>query len=107
MPQTILSSLRHSTGAALHPRVDPVFSVPMKTAVAQQVPMQWGQIPGWLAADEEAQVTQDDRIVARILPAPAAPATPDFLARAQAVWGAASEGEPLSAMVSESRGDGL
>ena len=80
----------------------------MKTAVAQQVPQQWAQILGWLAADEEVQVTQDDRIVARILPAPAAPATPDFLARARAIWGTAPAGEPLSALVSESRGaDGI
>lgn len=79
----------------------------MKTAAAQQVPQQWSQILGWLAADEEVQVTQDDRIVARILPAPAAPATPDFLARARAIWGAAPAGAPLSELVSESRGDNL
>jgi len=79
----------------------------MKTAVAQQVPEQWGQILGWLAADEEVQVTQDDRIVARILPAAPAPATPDFLARARAIWGATPAGEPLSELVNESRGDAL
>ena len=80
----------------------------MKTAVAQQVPQQRGQILGWLAADEEGQVTQDDRIVARILPEPAVPATPDFLARARAIWGTAPAGESLSALVHESRGaDGV
>jgi antitoxin (DNA-binding transcriptional repressor) of toxin-antitoxin stability system len=76
----------------------------MKTAAAHQVTQQWTQILGWLAADEEVQVTQDDRIVARILPATAAPATPDFLARARAIWGPAPEGEPLSVVVDESRG---
>jgi antitoxin (DNA-binding transcriptional repressor) of toxin-antitoxin stability system len=99
-------------GAALHRRVIPVFSHSMKTAVAQQVPQQWTQILGWLAADEEVQVTQDDRVVARILPAPpapapATPATPDFLARACAIWGTAPAGEPLSALVDESRGAGV
>lgn len=80
----------------------------MKTAAAQQVPQQWPQILQWLAADEEIQVTQDDRVVARILPATdsPAPATPDFLARAQAVWGANPTGPALSALVSESRGEG-
>jgi antitoxin (DNA-binding transcriptional repressor) of toxin-antitoxin stability system len=78
----------------------------MKTATAQQVPQQWIEILGWLAADEEVQVTLEDRVVARIVPSPAAPATPDFLARARAIWGAAPAGEPLSALVDHSRGAG-
>jgi antitoxin (DNA-binding transcriptional repressor) of toxin-antitoxin stability system len=40
----------------------------MKTATIQQVPQQWAQILRWLASDEEVQVTQDERIIARILP---------------------------------------
>lgn len=40
----------------------------MKTATTQQVPQQWAQILRWLASDEEVQVTQDERIIARILP---------------------------------------
>ena len=40
----------------------------MKTATIHQVPQQWAQILRWLASDEEVQVTQDERIIARILP---------------------------------------
>lgn len=80
----------------------------MKTAAAQQVPQQWPQILRWLAADEEIELTQDNRVVARILPATEspAPATPDFLARAQVIWGANPTGPALSTVVSESRSEG-
>ena len=80
----------------------------MKTADAQQVPQQWPQILRWLAADEEVELTQDNRVVARILPATESPAlaTPDFLARAQAVWGTNPTGPALSTVVNESRGEG-
>ena len=74
----------------------------MKTARAQQVPQQWTEILGWVAAGEEVQVTHEDQVVARVVPARPA-ATPDFLARAKAVWGEAP-GQPLSAVVSEARG---
>lgn len=40
----------------------------MKTTTTEQVPQQWAQILRWLASDEEVQVTQDERIIARILP---------------------------------------
>ncbi len=78
----------------------------MKTATAQQVPQQWPQILRWLAADEEIEVTEGERIVARILPATEspAPATPDFLARAQVIWGPNPTGPALSTVVHESRG---
>lgn len=75
----------------------------MKTATIQQVPQQWPQILDWLACDEEVQVTRNDLIIARIVPATTAPA-PDFLARAQAIWGAAPAGQSLSTIVDESRG---
>lgn len=80
----------------------------MKSAAAQQVPQQWPQILRWLAADEEVQVTEGGCVVARILPATEspAPATPDFLARAQAIWGAHPTGPALSTLVSDSRGEG-
>jgi hypothetical protein len=40
----------------------------MKTATTQQLSQQWTQILRWLASDEEVLVTQDERIIARILP---------------------------------------
>ena len=75
----------------------------MKTATIQQVPQQWAQILNWIASDEEIEVVQDNRIIARIVPAHAAP---DFVARAQAVWGTAPGGQALSSIVHESRGAG-
>ena len=52
---------------------------------------------------EEVQVTQQDQVVAMVVPAKPV-ATPDFLARAKAVWGETPTGNPLSAVVSEARG---
>ena len=40
----------------------------------------------WVAAGEEVQVTQQDQVVARVVPSKPV-ATPDFLGRAKAVWG--------------------
>ena len=78
----------------------------MKTATAQQVPQKWAQILQWVASGEEVEVTERDKVVARLLPPAAAPG-PDFLARAKAVWGDDPAGEPLSAVVSQGRGGGL
>ena len=79
------------------------YSQGMKTASVEQVPQQWPEILRWVAAGEEVQVTQQDQVVARVVPARPV-ATPDFLARAKAVWGEAPPGKPLSAVVSEARG---
>ena len=75
----------------------------MKTASVQQVPKQWAEILRWVAAGEEVEVTEQDRVVAKVVPAKAAP-TPDFLGRAKAVWGETPPGQALSAVVSEARG---
>lgn len=74
----------------------------MKTATIQQLPMQWTDILRWVTDGEEVQITDRDKTVARVLPP--APVAPDFLARAQAIWGAQPEGSPLSALVEEGRG---
>jgi len=79
------------------------YSDAMKIASAQQVPQQWPEILRWVAAGEEVQVTQHDLVVARVVPAMPA-ATPDFLARAKAVWGETPTGKALSAVVSDARG---
>lgn len=75
----------------------------MKTASVQQVPQQWPQILRWVAAGEEVQVTEEDQVIAKFVPAKAATA-PDFLERAKAVWGEAPAGKSLSALISEGRG---
>ena len=74
----------------------------MKTASVQQVPKQWAEILRWVAAGEEVEVTEKDQVVAKLVPARSAP-TPDFLARAKAVWGETPPGKALSAVVSEAR----
>jgi antitoxin (DNA-binding transcriptional repressor) of toxin-antitoxin stability system len=75
----------------------------MKTASVQQLPQQWPQILRWVAAGEEVQVTQQDKVVARVVPAKPA-RQPDFLARAKAVWGEQPQGKSLSEVVAEARG---
>ena len=77
----------------------------MKNASVQQLPEQWAEILRWVAAGEEVQLTEKDQVVARVVPVTPA-VTPDFLARAQAVWGEAPAGKPLSALVAEARGGG-
>ena len=72
----------------------------MKTATVQQVPQRWAQILEWLAAGEEVELTEAERIVAKLVPA----GQPDFLARAKLIWGEQPEGKPLSALVAEGRG---
>ena len=77
----------------------------MKTATVQQVPQQWAEILGWVAAGEEVQVTQQDRVVAKLVPAPPdSVSQTDFLTRARAIWGEQPPGKPLSAVVAEARG---
>ena len=75
----------------------------MKTARVQQAPQRWPEMLRWVAAGEEVQVTQQDKVVARVVPATAAP-QPDFLARAKAIWGEQPPGKPLSAVVADARG---
>jgi antitoxin (DNA-binding transcriptional repressor) of toxin-antitoxin stability system len=74
---------------------------PMKTASVQQLPEQWPQILRWVAAGEEVHVTQQDKVIAKVVPPTG---QPDFLARAKAIWGDRPPGKPLSALVSEARG---
>jgi antitoxin (DNA-binding transcriptional repressor) of toxin-antitoxin stability system len=77
----------------------------MKSATTDQVPQQWPQILQWVAAGEEVQLTRQDKVIARLLPADIA--SPDFLARAKTVWGESPAGKPLSEVVAEARGGGL
>jgi antitoxin (DNA-binding transcriptional repressor) of toxin-antitoxin stability system len=74
----------------------------MKTASVQEVPDQLAMISGWLAAGEEVEVTQQDQVVAKLVPA--SRPQPDFLARAKAVWGDQPPGQPLSVLVHDARG---
>ncbi len=75
----------------------------MKTASVQQLPQQWAEILRWVAAGEEVQVTEQNKVVARVVPAMPVP-QPDFLARAKAVWGDQPPGKSLSEVLAEARG---
>jgi antitoxin (DNA-binding transcriptional repressor) of toxin-antitoxin stability system len=69
------------------------------------VPQRWTDILGWIAAGEEVQVTQQEKVVATLVPATRETvAQPDFLARAKAIWGEHPAGQPLSAVVAEAQG---
>jgi antitoxin (DNA-binding transcriptional repressor) of toxin-antitoxin stability system len=81
------------------------YSGEMKSASVEQLTQQWPVIQKWVAAGEEVQVTEQDQVVAMVVPAKRV-GTPDFLARAKAVWGDAPAGPALSAIVSEARGGG-
>ena len=76
----------------------------MKTASISQMPEQWPQILVWVRTGEEVQLTDDTGTVARVLPpATPPPPTPDFLARARAIWGEQPAGDALSELVAEDR----
>ena len=77
----------------------------MKTTTVQQVPQQWADILRWVADGEEVEMTQQDRVVARLVPASAP--SPNFVARAKAVWGDTPAGKTLGEIVSEDRGSNL
>ncbi len=77
----------------------------MKAASVQQVPQRWTEVLGRVAAGEEVEVTQQEKVVAKVVPATRqAVAQPDFLARAKIIWGEHPAGKPLSAVVAEARG---
>jgi antitoxin (DNA-binding transcriptional repressor) of toxin-antitoxin stability system len=76
----------------------------MKTASVQQVPQRWTEILGWIAAGEEVEVTQQEKVVAKVVPVGrSAVVQPDFLARAKAIWGEQPPSKPLSVVVAEAR----
>ena len=72
----------------------------MKTTTVQQVPQKWAQILEWVAAGEEVELTEKEKVVAKVVPA----TQPDFLSRAKAIWGEQPAGKPLSALVADGRG---
>ena len=72
----------------------------MKTASVQQVPQKWPEILEWVAAGEEVEVTEQEKVIAKLVPT----APPDFLARAKKIWGEQPLGKPLSELVVEARG---
>jgi antitoxin (DNA-binding transcriptional repressor) of toxin-antitoxin stability system len=74
----------------------------VKTATVQQVPERWPDILKWVKSGEEVQVTDHDKVVAKLVPA--AMSHPDFVGRAKAIWGENPAGNSLSEIVVEGRG---
>jgi antitoxin (DNA-binding transcriptional repressor) of toxin-antitoxin stability system len=54
----------------------------VKTTSMQQAPERWAEILKWVAAGEEVQITDQDKIVAKLVPAGVT--KPDFVSRAKA-----------------------
>ena len=54
----------------------------------------------WVNAGEQVEITEKEKVVARVVPA----AQPDFLGRANKIWGEQPRGKPLSELVSDGRG---
>jgi antitoxin (DNA-binding transcriptional repressor) of toxin-antitoxin stability system len=78
----------------------------MKTATIREIQHNLSEVLSWVERGEEVQVLRRNKVVARLLPPQPQPSqSPDFVARARAVWGDGSRGTALSAIVSESRGE--
>ncbi len=78
----------------------------MKTATIREVQHHLAEVLSCVARGEEVAVLRRGKMVAKLVPPdPRAPAAPDFLARAKAVWGKAPGGSSLSDTVSASRGE--
>jgi antitoxin (DNA-binding transcriptional repressor) of toxin-antitoxin stability system len=78
----------------------------MKKATIREIQHNLSEVLSWVESGEEVQVLRRNKVVARLLPPQPQPSrSPDFVARAKAVWGDRPPGTPLSALVSESRGD--
>jgi antitoxin (DNA-binding transcriptional repressor) of toxin-antitoxin stability system len=73
----------------------------VKTATVQQVPERWPDILKWPASGEEVQMTDHDKVIAKIVPAGVF--QPDFVGRAKAIWGENPAGQSLSEILAEAR----
>ena len=78
----------------------------MKTATIRKMQHNLSEVLSWVQRGEEVHVLRRNKVVARLLPPQPQPSkSPDFVARARAVWGDSPKGAALSSVVSESRGD--
>jgi antitoxin (DNA-binding transcriptional repressor) of toxin-antitoxin stability system len=77
----------------------------MRKATIRQVQHNLREVLAWVEQGEEVSVLRRNKVVAKLVPPRPQPgASPDFLARATAVWGANPRGLPLSSVASEARG---
>lgn len=83
----------------------------MKTATVRDVQHHLAEVLAWVEQGEEVQITRRNKPVARLVPAnpsgaDAAP-LPDFVARAQRIWGSRPKGASLSQTVLADRAERL
>ncbi len=77
----------------------------MRTATIRDVQHNLADVLSCVERGEEVIVLRRGKMVAKLVPPDPSPrASPDFLARAKAVWGSEPKGRRLSEIVSESRG---
>ena len=77
----------------------------MKTASVRQIQHNLSQVLDWVERGEEVLVFRRKRMIARLSPATPRPTeSPDFVARARAVWGTRPRGKRLSAIALDARG---
>jgi antitoxin (DNA-binding transcriptional repressor) of toxin-antitoxin stability system len=78
----------------------------MKTAGVRELQHHLSKILSWVERGEEVQVLRRKKVVARLVaPEPVARQAPNFVRRAQSIWGKKPRGKALSKVVSEARGD--
>lgn len=78
----------------------------MKTASIREVQHNLSEVLSWVERGEQVLVFRRKKVVARLLPpAPESIESPDFVARAEKVWGKRPRGKRLSEIVSQARGD--
>jgi antitoxin (DNA-binding transcriptional repressor) of toxin-antitoxin stability system len=83
-----------------------VIMLYMRTATIREMQHNLSEVLSWVAQGEEVCVLRRKKVVARLLPPDPRPAeSPDFVARARAVWGDEPRGKPVSELVSEARGE--
>ena len=81
------------------------YCITMKVATVRDVQHNLSEVLAWVAQGEEVQVIRRKRIVARLIPPePQVATSPNFVERAQSIWGEHPKGMHLSEIVSESRG---
>lgn len=82
-----------------------VIMLDMKTATVRKVQHNLAEVLSWVERGEEVRVLRRNKVVAKLVPlSPGVPASPDFVTRARAIWGARPKGVRPSALVSDSRG---
>ena len=78
----------------------------MKTATVRQIQHHFNEVLAWVNQGTEVCVTRRRQPVAMLVPLAKTPRRwPDFLGRAEAIWGKKSPLQPLSRMVTKARGD--